>query len=71
MNEIKIRIDYNADPDLDNKAKQVVYIEKTFEELDIRNLIGKTISNVEYESFHNCLVLTLTEDIVMENISDS
>lgn len=63
MSEIKIRIDYNIDPNLDNKAKQVVYLEKTFDEIDILNLIGKKITNVEYESFHNCLVLTLDEEM--------
>lgn len=64
MIEMKIRIDYNADPNIDNKAKQVVYLEKTLDEIDITNLIGKRISRAEYEPLYNCLILTLTEDSV-------
>lgn len=63
MIETKIRIDYNVDPNIDSKAKQVVYLEKTLDEIDITNLIGKRISHAEYEPFHNCLILTLVEEI--------
>ncbi len=74
MTDIKIRIDFNVDPNLDNKAKQVVYLEKTFDEIDITNLIGKKIINVEYETFHNCLILTLVDEkplptIISDDIS--
>ena len=63
MLTMKIRIDYNVDPSFNNDAKQVVYLEEGLEETDIKNLIGKTITNVEYENFHNCLVFTLSEDV--------
>lgn len=63
MNLIKVRIDFNINPDLDSNAKQVVFLEKTFEEIDVKNLIGKTIIETEYESFNNCLILTLSDNV--------
>lgn len=61
MNNIKIRIDYDSDTATNASAKQVVYLEPQVEEIDIKNLIGKTIVGVEYEAFYNCILLTLTE----------
>ena len=63
MSIIKIRIDFNSDPSLNKNSKQVVYLEKTLDEIDIRNLIGKKIINAEYETFHNCIVLSLDEEM--------
>lgn len=71
MHEMKVRIDYNVDPNMDNKAKQVVYLEKTLDETDVQNLVGKTISHVEYEPFHNCLILTLVEEMPPYILSDA
>jgi len=63
MNIIKVRIDFNMDPAASNCAKQVIISEDNRKEIFPQNIIGLKIINVELEKLHNCLILTLGDDI--------
>jgi len=67
MNEIKIIIDYNKNPELYADAKQIVYLynqaTRNVEDvyINLENLIGKKIENAEL-SENKTIILTLKEE---------
>lgn len=67
MNEIKIIIDYNKNPELYIDAEQIVYLynqaTRNVEDvyINLENLIGKKIENAEL-SENKTIILTLKEE---------
>lgn len=58
---MKIRIDYDKNPDVYSDAKQVIYFVDVNELIPVENIIGKTILSFEYDKEVNSLIIELGE----------
>lgn len=58
---MKIKIDYNKDPEKYNDAKQVIYFIDVDELISTENIIGKTILSFSHEPNTNALIIELGE----------
>jgi len=61
--EIKIIIDFDKEPTLNKDAKQVLYLNGVYEPVDVKNIIGKYITDVSLHDETKCLILTLKEEL--------